>query len=120
MDRRGDLLTYGGPVVEHTKQTRLDRVVVLEQWMHLMSVPFYDLVDAAVAEVGRATTPTMFAHFVEEYQRSAPHSPAPPHYRAVFRRARRLDGPLVQGVRVTTVPTSESQRSAWSGPAPLG
>ena len=57
MDRRGDLLTYGGPVVEHTKQTALNRVVVLEQWMHLMSMPFYELVDAAAAEVTRVTTP---------------------------------------------------------------
>jgi hypothetical protein len=85
MDLRGDLLTYGGPVVEHTKQTRLERVVVLEQWMHLMSVPFYDLVDAAVAEVRPGDYAQMFAHFVQEYQRLTPRSPAPPHYRAVFR-----------------------------------
>ena len=85
MDLRGDLLTFGGPVVEHTKQTRLERVVVLEQWMHLMSVPFYDLVDAAVAEVAPADYTTMFAHFVQEYRRLTPRSAAPPHYRAVYR-----------------------------------
>jgi hypothetical protein len=85
MDRRGDLLTYGGPVVEHTKQTRLERVMVLEQWMHLMSVPFYDLVDSAVAEVTPDDYAVMFAHFVQEYQRLVPRSPAPPHYREVFR-----------------------------------
>ncbi len=70
MDLRGDLLTFGGPVVEHTKQTRLERVVVLEQWMHLMSMPFYDLVDAAVAEVvARPTTRRCSPTSCEEYRR---------------------------------------------------
>jgi hypothetical protein len=84
MDLRGDLLAFGAPVVEHTKQTRLERVVVLEQWMHLMSVPFYDLVDEAVAEVAPGPYPAMYSHFVEEYQRRIPRSPAPVHYRTVF------------------------------------
>lgn len=84
MDRRGDLLTFGGPVVEHTKQTRLERVVVLEQWMHLMSLPFYDLVDTAVAPVAPASYAEMFAHFVEEYHHALGRNRAPSHYRAVF------------------------------------
>lgn len=84
MDLRGDLLAFGAPVVEHTKQTRLERVVVLEQWMHVMSVPFYDLVDEAVGEVAPGPYPDMYAHFVEEYQRRIPRSPAPVHYRRVF------------------------------------
>src|SRR5437867_6822919 len=54
MDRRGDLASFGRPIVEHTRQTRLERVVVLEHWMHLMSREFYALVDEAVeaTEVG--------------------------------------------------------------------
>lgn len=84
MDRRGDLLSYGRPVVGHTKQTRLERVVVLEQWMHLMSVPFYDLVDEAVEAVEVASYPDMFAHFVEEYRGRVARSTAPLHYRRVY------------------------------------
>lgn len=84
IDLRQDLLTFGGPVVGHTKQTRLERVVVLEQWMHLMSVPFYELVESALVEVAPGEYVDMFAHFVEEYRRLAPHSPAPAHYRQVF------------------------------------
>lgn len=84
MDLRGDLLAFGGPVVEHTKQTRLERVVVLEQWMHLMSMPFYDLVDAAVAEVAPGPYADMFAHFVDEFRRRVDGHRSPAHYRAVY------------------------------------
>lgn len=85
MDLRGDLVAFGGPVVEHTKQTRLERVVVLEQWMHLMSVPFYDLVDTAAAAVQPGEYRDMFAAFVDEYRSQVDRSRAPSHYRAVFR-----------------------------------
>lgn len=85
MDRRGDLVTFGRPAVEHTKQTRLERVVVLEQWMHLMSGPFYDVVDAAVAEVAPDDYAAMFAAFVDRYRVEVDRSRAPAHYRAVFR-----------------------------------
>lgn len=84
MDRRGDLLSYGAPVVGHTKQTRLERVVVLEQWMHLMSLPFYDIVDTAAAEVTPGEYAPMFAHFVEQYHRALAVAQVPTHYRAVF------------------------------------
>ena len=84
MDLRGDLLAYGGPVVGHTKQTRLERVVVLEQWMHLLSVPFYDLVETALTEVTPGEYAPMFAHLVEELHRALATSTLPTHYRAVF------------------------------------
>jgi hypothetical protein len=85
MDKRGDLFAFGHPVVEHTKQTRLERVVVLEQWMHLMSMGFYELVEAAVAEVPVADYTTMFATFVEEFDRQVATSSQPTHYLAVYR-----------------------------------
>lgn len=84
MDLRGDLFAYGHPVVGHTKQTRLERVVVLEQWMHLMSMGFYDVVDEAVANVTAAAYAEMFAHFVQEYHRALERSSAPGHYRSVY------------------------------------
>jgi hypothetical protein len=85
LDRRGDLLSFGGPVVGHTKQTRLERVVVLEQWMHLMSMPFYDIVDEAVSRVDAGSYVEMFGHFVEEYRLLIEKSPAPSHYKEVYR-----------------------------------
>ena len=85
MDLRGDLFAFGHPVVEHTKQTRLERVVVLEQWMHLMSMGFYDVVDAAVAEVEVGDYTTMFAAFVDAYQGATERSSEPVHYKAIYR-----------------------------------
>ncbi len=84
MDRRGDLFAFGGPVVRHTKQTRLERVVVLEQWMHLMAMPFYDIVDEAVGRVDSGSYVDMYRQFVEEYHRALERSRAPIHYRAVY------------------------------------
>ena len=85
MDVRGDLLAFGHPVVEHTKQTRLERVVVLEQWMHLMSMGFYGLVDEASSLVKPSSYEEMFAHFVSEYQECVEHSSLPAHYVEVYR-----------------------------------
>ncbi|MBM9469144.1 hypothetical protein [Nakamurella leprariae] len=84
MDLRGDLLSFGGPVVQHTKQTRLERVVVLEQWMHLMSMPFYDLVEEALTDVESGEYLDMYAAFVDGYHRALSRSTQPAHYRAVF------------------------------------
>lgn len=84
MDVNGDLFSWGRPIVEHTRQTPLERVTVLEQWMHLMSVPFYDIVDEAVSELKPAGYADLYSHFVEEYNRRVEKSPAPVHYRAIF------------------------------------
>jgi hypothetical protein len=81
MDLRGDLFRYGRPVVEHTKQTNLNRVVTLEHYMHLMAREFYEIVDAAASRVTTGDYRDMFAHFSEEYRRAAERSRAPAHYR---------------------------------------
>jgi hypothetical protein len=84
MDIRGDLLTYGRPIVEHTRQTTLTRVVVYEHYMHLMAREFYALVDQAVASVRPGPYQAMYEHFVEEFLRGVDGTHAPAHYRAVF------------------------------------
>ena len=100
MDRRGDLFAFGHPVVEHTKQTRLERVVVLEQWMHLMSMGFYDLVDAG-RRPGRGGR--LHRH-VRGVRRGVPGRSRAQHaarpLRADLPRARRVDAALVEGVHV--------------------
>jgi hypothetical protein len=85
MDKRNDLFSYGRPVVEHTRQSNLNRVVVLEQYMHLMARDFYAIVDLAVEAVRPAGYTEMFAHFTEEYRRGVDRSLAPAHYRQAFR-----------------------------------
>jgi hypothetical protein len=84
MDLRGDLFTFGRPVVEHTRQTPLERVTVMEHWMHLMSVPFYDVVDRAVDRVRPGDYRDMYAAFVEEFLTEASRATVPSHYRAIF------------------------------------
>jgi hypothetical protein len=80
-----DLVTFGNPIVEHTRQTKLERVVMLEQWMHLMAVQFYDAVDAAAEQVRAGDYATMFADFTEAFMGEVTRSTAPLHYRAVYR-----------------------------------
>jgi hypothetical protein len=84
MDKRGDLMSYGRPVVEHTRQSNMNRVIMLEHYMHLMAREFYAVVDAAVERVQPAGYREMFTAFVEEYQGAADRSKAPPHYRRAF------------------------------------
>jgi hypothetical protein len=81
MDKRDDLFSFGKPVVEHTKQTNLQRVVMLEHYMHLMAREFYEIVDEAAAAVAPGTYRAMFAHFTEEYLRGAERYRGPAHYR---------------------------------------
>lgn len=81
----GDLVTFGHPIVEHTKQTKLERVVMLEQWMHMMARQFYDAVDAAAATVRPGEYSRMFADFTEAYLGEVTRSTAPLHYRNVYR-----------------------------------
>lgn len=85
MDLRGDLFAYGNPVVAHTKQTPLERVVVMEHWMHLMSMGFYDLIDQAVDSVTPSSYTEMFAQLVEELHRAISGSSLPSHYLWTYR-----------------------------------
>ncbi len=84
MDLRGDLFSWGRPIVEHTRQSTIERVMVMEQYMHLMSMPFYTAVDAAVSRVKKNDYTTMFADFTEEYRKEASRAAVPSHYREVF------------------------------------
>lgn len=84
MDKRGDLFSYGRPVVEHTRQSNLERVMMMEHYMHLMACDFYAIVDGAAANVTVGGYAEMFAHFVEEYERTLAATTVPAHYRAVF------------------------------------
>jgi hypothetical protein len=85
MDKRGDLFSYGRPIVEHTRQSKLERVIMMEHYMHLMAREFYAIVDAAMEAVRPGDYAPMYAHFVQEYRRQAERSTAPAHYRRGYR-----------------------------------
>jgi hypothetical protein len=85
MDKRGDLFSYGRPVVEHTRQSNLQRVMVFEQYMHLMARQFFELVDDAAERVPPGEYAPMFAAFAEAYLGGIERTNAPLHYQRVYR-----------------------------------
>jgi hypothetical protein len=85
MDVRGDLASFGRPVVNHMRQSNLNKVIVVEHYMHLMSTYFYEVVDDAAARVTPGPYADMFGQFVDEYCRRLDTSTAPAHYRQAFR-----------------------------------
>ena len=85
MDKRGDLFSYGRPIVEHTRQSNLNRVTVFEQYMHLMARQFFEIVDAAADAIRPASYADMFGAFTDAYRSGVGRSPAPAHYRTVYR-----------------------------------
>jgi hypothetical protein len=85
MDKRGDLFRYGRPVVEHTRQSNLQRVMVFEHYMHLMAREFFEIVDAAADGVRTDSYSVMFGEFADRYLDQVGRSSAPSHYRRVYR-----------------------------------
>lgn len=85
MDRRGDLFSFGRPVVEHTRQSTLERVIMMEHYMHLMARDFYAVVDEAMGTVAVGGYTEMFAHFSEEFCHCVERARLPGHYRQAFR-----------------------------------
>ena len=77
--------------------------------MHLMSMGFYELVDAAAAEVPVADYTTMFATFVEEYRAGGRAQLHPAHpLPGGVPRARRVDAALVDGRSLMASPTAHA------------
>ena len=85
MDKRADLFSYGRPIVEHTRQSNLNRVMVFEHYMHLMAREFFAAADEAAERVAAGPYREMFAQFTEEYLRAVERSSAPKHYRQVYK-----------------------------------
>lgn len=84
MDRRGDLVSFGRPVVEHTRQSPIRSVVVVEHYTHLLGSLFFDLIDEAAAEVAVSDYAQMFAALTEEYLSRLGRAPLPRHYKQVL------------------------------------
>jgi hypothetical protein len=86
IDRRGELLSFGAPIVEHTRLTAGEKTAKIEHYMHLLARDFFPLVDAAVQRVPAGSYSKMFADFSEEFLVEVGRSNAPRHYVDVFRR----------------------------------
>lgn len=84
MDIRGDLFTYGLPVVEHTRQSRLEKVILIEHYMHLMALDFYAVVDAAAEQVRPGDYASMFGAFVDAYMGEVSRRDMPLHFRGAM------------------------------------
>ncbi|MEA3218702.1 MAG: hypothetical protein QOJ19_4858 [Acidimicrobiia bacterium] len=84
LDKRNDLLSFGEPIVEHTRLTAGERTAKIEHYMHLMAREFFELVDNAVEQVATGGYDQMYAAFVEAFLAQATRCRAPFHYRETF------------------------------------
>jgi len=85
MDRRGDLLTFGSPIVEHTRLTAGEKTAKIEHYMHLLARDFFPLVDAAAGRIAVGDYRTMFADLAEEFMVEVGRRAAPSHYASIYR-----------------------------------
>jgi hypothetical protein len=86
MEKRGDLLTFGSPIVEHTRLTAGEKTAKIEHYMHLLARDFFPIVDAAAGSIATTDYATMFASFTDAYLTEVGRSQAPRHYVDVYRR----------------------------------
>jgi hypothetical protein len=86
LDLRGDLLSFGAPIVEHTRLTAGEKTAKIEHYMHLMAREFLELVDRAVERVPAGGYAEMYATFADAFGSEVGRSKAPPHYRETFAR----------------------------------
>jgi len=84
MDKKGDLASFGQPVVEHTVLSDRDRALVREHWMHLLARGFYACVDEAVTHVKVGSYQEMYAAFVPLFKAAVEVSREPRHYREAY------------------------------------
>jgi Reversibly glycosylated polypeptide len=84
MDKRGDLVSFGGPIVEHTRLTPGEKTTKIEHYMHLMAWGFFEMADAAAARISTEDYAPMFAAFADEFVAEASRRTAPRHYREVY------------------------------------
>jgi hypothetical protein len=86
IDRRSELLSFGGPIVEHTRLTAGEKTAKIEHYMHLLARDFFPLVDAAAEQVLVRDYAAMFADFSEAFMIEVGRSTAPRHFVDVYRR----------------------------------
>lgn len=68
VQKKGDIITYGRPVVHHERESSQPHVLHYEHYMHILEPYFYGLVDAAVKGVKKSDYQTMFANFADNFE----------------------------------------------------
>lgn len=66
-EKKGDIITYGKPVVYHERESNQSNVLHYEHYMHLLSPYFYDLVDESTDSIVVSGYLDMFIEFTEKY-----------------------------------------------------
>jgi len=66
--KRGDLISFGKPVVFHERESYRPKALYHEHYIHILEPYFYEIVDAAVEKVKRNTYLNMFADFSENFE----------------------------------------------------
>ena len=93
MALRGDLFSFGAPVVEHTRLSNQENAIIREHWMHLLARGFFEIVDDAVARVKAGSYADMYGQFVDAFAAAVDWSNEPRHYCEVYRE---LHKPMVR------------------------
>ena len=80
--KKGDIITFGAPVVFHERESNRARVLSYEHYMHVLEPYIYDLFDAAAEHVRKGTYSEMFWQFSDEFARELSKRKArlPAHY----------------------------------------
>ena len=85
IDKHGNHVSFGQPVIYHERQSSLPQVLAHEHYLHLLSPYFYHLVDQAVSLTPKGTYPAMMTAFTNHFSAVLNETAElPPHYRAVF------------------------------------
>ena len=67
--KKEDLISFGKPIVFHERESYQPRVLHYEHYMHILEPYFYEVVDAAVANVKKNNYLEMFADFSENFEK---------------------------------------------------
>lgn len=67
--KKGDIVTYGDPIVFHERESSQPRVLYYEHYMHILEPYFYDLVDEAVDPIKKGNYKDMFSDFADNFER---------------------------------------------------
>jgi len=76
MDKRGDLMAAGGPMIRHLKEGNIQRNIWQEQICHLVNDEFIDLLHASMDEIEPASYVDMMDALAEQFARRCDKSSA--------------------------------------------
>ncbi len=67
IDKKGDLLTFGKPVVFHSRESNQQKVLRHEHYMHVLNNAFCKLVDQSLEDVTQNSYDRMFMDFANNF-----------------------------------------------------